>query len=274
MENNVRDKVRKHYGKIAEKVGKIPKKASCCGPACSCGESAFGASALYKGTDLSALPDEAVNASLGCANPLLFAELKPGETVLDLGSGGGIDVLMSSKYVGDSGKVYGLDMTDKMLRLANKNKQKMGVKNVEFLKGYIEDIPLPDGSVDVIMSNCVINLSQDKPKALKEAYRVLKPGGRFAVADIVAVKPCPEEIRKPIELWYGCIAGALEASEYKRLLETAGFTSVSIDPVHVYTKDVIESEIIGKNRKYAKYKSQIDLADGVFASALIKAVKS
>ncbi len=261
----IRDEVKKHYGEIAAKAN----RAGCC----SAGSGASAAGKLYGGEDLSALPSQAVQNSLGCANPLVFAGLKPGETVLDLGSGGGIDVLISSRYVGETGKVYGLDMTDEMLKLANANKARMGANNVEFLKGYIEDIPLPDGTVDVVMSNCVINLSEDKPKALAEAYRVLKPGGRFAVADIVAVKPCPDSIRQQVALWFSCISGALEVKEYSRLLQEAGFHDVSVEPVHLYTSDVIEREVIGNSRKYAKYRSLVSEADGVFAGALIKAVK-
>lgn len=273
MENGIREQVKKHYGKVAEKAEKTKAKASCYSASCSCGSGISDAAKLYKGTDLGGVPEEAVNASLGCANPLVFAGIKPGEIVLDLGSGAGMDVLASSRYVGEAGKVYGLDMTDQMLRLANKNKAKMGVTNVEFIKGYIEDIPLPDGTVDVVMSNCVINLSENKPKALAEAYRVLKPGGRLAVADIVTVKPCPETIRKQVALWFSCISGALNVADYKRLLQEAGFGDVSIDASQVYGKDFIESEIIGNDRKLAKYKKNAGEADGVFASALIKAYK-
>jgi arsenite methyltransferase len=275
MNNGVREKVREHYGKIADQANKAGGRASCCSSpsSCPCGSAGSDTARLYQDADIAGLPEQAVNASLGCANPLLFAGLKAGETVLDLGSGGGIDVLMASKAVGETGKVYGLDMTDEMLKLANANKQKMGAANVEFVKGYIEDIPLPAASVDVILSNCVINLSEDKPKALAEAYRVLKPGGRLAVADIVALKPCPENLQKQVDLWCSCISGALEVEQYKRLLAQAGFKSVSIEPVHVYTKDIIRSEIIGKNRRLAKYKAMADLADGMFAGALIKATK-
>jgi arsenite methyltransferase len=271
MDNGIREQVRKHYGKIAGKVTKSNSKASCCGSSCSCGNGISDTASMYKGTDLGGVPEDAVNASLGCANPLVFAELKPGETVLDLGSGGGMDVLASSRYVGETGKVYGLDMTDQMLRLANRNKAKMGVANVEFIKGYIEDIPLPDATVDVIMSNCVINLSENKPKALAEAYRVLKPGGRFAVADIVTVKPCPDAVKKQVALWFSCIAGALEAGEYKALLEQAGFKNVSVEPTQVYTKDII-GELAGVSKK-VKTRQNMEAADGVFASALIKAYK-
>lgn len=272
---DVRDKVRKRYGEIAAKVNKGGGRQSCCGggKSCSCGSAISDANRMYGSEELAALPDTAVDASLGCANPLVFAELKPGETALDLGSGGGIDVLMASRHVGEAGKVYGLDMTDEMLKLANANKAKMGVKNVEFLKGFIEDIPLPDGAVDVVMSNCVINLSDDKPKALKEAYRVLKPGGRLAVADITAIKPYPDSLKQQADLWCSCISGALPVDEYRRFLEQAGFKNITIEPAQVYTRDVIASDILGKNKKLAKYKKQLDEFDGVFASSLIKAYK-
>lgn len=273
MDFDVKSTVKKHYGKIASKVLNKSEKVSCCSCS-SCNGDMIETSVLYEGTDLSSIPKEAVNASLGCANPLLFAELKEGETVLDLGSGGGIDVLMASKYVGNTGKVFGLDMTDEMLKLANKNKKKMGVTNVEFIKGYIEDIPLLDNSVDVIMSNCVINLSEDKDKALSEAFRVLKPGGRLAIADIVSLKPIPEKLRKLAETWCGCLAGTMETAEYNRVLGKVGFSNVEIRPVHVYTKSVVEQEFI-KNKSLSKTISSEDLEsiDGAFAGALIKAKK-
>lgn len=271
MEFNVKEKVKEYYGGIAKKVDNS-SKGSCCGSASCCGSSKE--SLLYKGQSLMDLPIEAVNASLGCGNPLVLAGLKEGETVLDLGSGGGIDVLLASKYVGSTGKVYGLDMTDEMLELSYKNKQRMGAGNVEFLKGYIEDIPLTDGVIDVIMSNCVINLSEDKPKAISEAYRVLKSGGRLAISDIVVMKEVPGEIRKKAELWAGCIAGALKVDEYKSILEQAGFKNIEVKPVHIYTRDVIEgltgrkADFLGDNE--AKY---LDLLDGAYAGAYIRATK-
>jgi len=274
MDFNVKEKVREHYGEIAAKVTGSSGKASCCSGSCSCKGDIIETSVLYEGTDLSVLPREAVNASLGCANPLVFAELKEGETVLDLGSGGGIDVLMASRHVGKSGMVYGLDMTDEMLALANKNKEKMGVTNVEFIKGYIEDIPLPDGSVDVVLSNCVINLSDDKEKALSEAFRVIKSGGRLAIADIVSLKPIPDKMRKQAEMWCGCLAGTLEVAEYKNILEKAGFKDVEIEPVHIYTKSVMEKEFI--DHKYLGETldgNDLDAIDGAFAGAFIKAKK-
>jgi ubiquinone/menaquinone biosynthesis C-methylase UbiE len=275
MDFDVKSTVKEHYGEIASKVLKNSEKASCCsGSCCSVKGDVLETSVLYEGADLSSLPKEAVDASLGCANPLLFAELKEGETVLDLGSGGGIDVLMASRHVGKNGKVYGLDMTDEMLMLANKNKEKMGVTNVEFIKGFIEDIPLSDNSVDVILSNCVINLSEDKEKAVSEAFRVLKQGGRLAIADIVSLKPIPDQLRKQAEMWCGCLAGTMEIAEYKGILEKVGFSSVEIEPVHLYTKSLIEQEFI--EHKYlgeTVNKNDLDTIDGAFAGAFIKAKK-
>jgi len=213
MSSDVKEKVKSYYGGIAKKVN-TQSKSSCCGGS-SCCSNINDDSIIYKGENLEHLPIEAVNASLGCANPLLLAGLKEGETVLDLGSGGGIDVLLATRYVGSTGKIYGLDMTDEMLELANKNKRKMGVRNVEFIKGYIEDIPLNDNTVDAVISNCVINLSDDKEKALAEAYRVVKEGGRLAISDIVVLKDVPQELKDMAELWVGCIAGALSMEQYK-----------------------------------------------------------
>jgi len=271
MDFDVKKQVKEHYGEIAKKVSKN-SKSSCSHSKCGCDEIS-NTSVIYKGENLQDLPQEALNASLGCANPLVFAEIKQGETVLDLGSGGGIDVLAASRYVGNTGKVYGLDMTDEMLALANKNKQRMGVENVEFLKGYIEEIPLPDESVDVIMSNCVINLSDNKEKALKEAYRVLKKGGRFAVADIISLKEIPEVIRKQAEYWYGCLAGTVNKAEFETLLQKAGFHDISIDPMHVYTKEIIETEIMNKEVRSELSGQDMDLMDKAFAGAHIKARK-
>lgn len=272
METGIRESVKKHYGSIASKVS-AESKSSCCGnPGSSCGCDTDAAKLGYTKEDLKDLPGTAVNASLGCANPLMLAGLKEGETVLDLGSGGGIDVLAASKYVGQSGKAYGLDMTDEMLKLAKENKEKMGASNVEFLKGFIEDIPLPDNTVDAVISNCVINLSEDKAKVLTEAYRVLKPGGRFAVADIVALKPVPPSLRRRAEMWCGCIAGTLEADEYRLMLEKAGFRDITIEPVHVYTKSVIE-DMAGSEYDDVINEVGIESVDGAFAGAHIKAYK-
>jgi arsenite methyltransferase len=271
MDFDVKKQVKEHYGEIAKKVSK-ESKSSCCSSKCGC-DDISNTSVIYKGENLQGLPKEAINSSLGCANPLVFAEIKQGETVLDLGSGGGIDVLAASRYVGPCGKVYGLDMTDEMLTLANQNKEKMGALNVDFLKGYIENIPLPDESVDVIMSNCVINLSEDKEKALKEAYRVLKKGGRFAVADIISMKEIPDSIRKHAELWCGCLAGTLSKNEFENLLKKVGFQNISIEAVHIYTKEIIEKEIVNRDLTQELSDSNIDLIDNAFAGAHIKARK-
>jgi SAM-dependent methyltransferase len=209
-------------------------------------------------------------ASLGCGNPTALAELKAGETVLDLGSGGGIDVLLSAKRVGPAGKAYGLDMTDEMLALANENKRKAGATNVEFLKGEIESIPLPDNAVDVIISNCVINLSADKRQVIEEAFRVLKPGGRFAVSDVVVRGEVPDEVKRNMELWIGCVAGALEESEYGRLLSAAGFTDVDIEPTRVYRVEDAAAFLTGSGLDVAKFSSQIE---GRFMSAFVRATK-
>ena len=217
------------YGEIAAAVS----KSGCCGPtACGCGDPI--SSNFYTDGETRGLPADAVAVSLGCGNPTALLQLEPGQTVLDLGSGGGIDVLLSAKRVGPTGKVYGLDMTDEMLALACENQRKAGATNVEFLKGTIETIPLPDNSVDVIISNCVINLSGDKDAVLREAYRVLKPGGRFAVSDVVVRGDVPDEVRRSMELWVGCIAGALEETEFARKLRAAGFRDVDIEPWRVY----------------------------------------
>jgi arsenite methyltransferase len=226
IQTTVRDK----YGAIARSVG----ATGCCGPIGCCGAGDPITTDLYEQDQIDGLPGDAVAASLGCGNPTALISLKEGETVLDLGSGGGIDVLLSARRVGPTGKVYGLDMTKDMLALARENQRKAGTTNVEFLEGTIESIPLPDASVDVIISNCVINLSPDKDAVLREAFRVLKPGGRFAVSDVVVRGRVPAEIRRSMELWIGCIAGALEETEYRQKLEAAGFTSVEVDPWRTY----------------------------------------
>ncbi len=264
MDFDVKEKVKKFYGGIANEVSK--GNTGCC---CSCQEISD-TSKIYENMNFDDIPLEAVSASLGCANPLVFAQLKKGETVLDLGSGGGIDVLMSSKYVGRSGKIYGLDMTDEMLDLANKNKEKMGITNVEFIKGYIENIPLPDKTVDVVISNCVINLSEDKKKALGEAYRVLKDHGRMAIADVVSLRDVSPEIKKQAELWAGCIAGTISIMEYTKILEKLGFKDITIEPVHIYTKAIIEGLVSDKDELT---RINLDEVDGAFAGAHIKAHK-
>jgi arsenite methyltransferase len=226
--------VRDKYAQAA--VRAAAGRSSCCGtsPASSIDGCDPITSNLYGENEASAIPEEALRASLGCGNPTALAKLQPGETVLDLGSGGGIDVLLSAKRVGPTGKAYGLDMTDEMLALAEQNKLKSGLKNVEFLKGEIENIPLPPDTVDVIVSNCVINLSGDKDQVFREAFRVLKPGGRFAISDVVVRGGVPQEIRKSMELWVGCVAGALSETEYRDKLATAGFRSVDIEVTRVY----------------------------------------
>ncbi len=234
---NVKATVRERYGQAAREVS-AGAKTSCCSSTC-CGGSPEDpiTSNLYTRAETAALPEAAVLASLGCGNPTALAELNPGQTVLDLGSGGGIDVLLSAKRVGPTGKAYGLDMTDEMLALARENQAKSGLTNVEFLRGEIEAIPLPDNSVDVIISNCVINLSTDKGRVIREAFRVLKPGGRFAVSDVVVRGEVPAEVRRSMELWVGCVAGALTEAEYVRRLQDAGFEDIGIEPTRVYEFD-------------------------------------
>jgi len=231
---NIKEIVKDKYGQAA--VRAASGKSSCCGtsPASSLDGCDPITSNLYGGGETSAIPEEALRASLGCGNPTALAKLQPGEIVLDLGSGGGIDVLLSAKRVGPTGKAYGLDMTDEMLALAEQNKLKSGLTNVEFLKGEIENIPLPSDTVDVIVSNCVINLSGDKDRVLREAFRVLRPGGRFAISDVVVRGEVPREIRKSMELWVGCVAGALSETEYREKLVAAGFESVDIEATRVY----------------------------------------
>ncbi len=228
---SVQNQVKEKYGAAARQVQQT-SEAACCNPAFTCCDPIT--VNLYSESEKQGLPPSAVLASLGCGNPTALIDLRHGETVLDLGSGGGIDVLLSAKRVGPTGKVYGLDMTDEMLALARENQRHAGVENVEFLKGEIEHIPLPDQSVDVVISNCVINLSADKSRVLCEAFRVLKPGGRFAVSDVVARGSVPAEVRQSMSLWVGCIAGALEEQEYIHKLTAAGFTSVSVEPTRVY----------------------------------------
>src|ERR1700686_3862344 len=229
---DIKEVVKQKYGEAALRVKS--GGSSCCGASSGggCGDPIT--SNLYDALEATQIPEEALLASLGCGNPTALAKLNPGEIVLDLGSGGGIDVLLSAKRVGPTGKAYGLDMTDEMLALANENKRKAGLDNVEFLKGEIEHIPLPDNSVDVIISNCVINLSADKDRVLRQAFRVLKPGGRFAVSDVVARGEMLPEIRKSVLLWVGCIAGALDENEYRSKLVGAGFENVEVEPTRVY----------------------------------------
>jgi arsenite methyltransferase len=228
------DTVRERYADAARRVAAGEDAACGCGPSAASACCDPITANLYGDDEAAALPDTALRASLGCGNPTALARLAPGETVLDLGSGGGIDVILSARRVGPAGRVYGLDMTDEMLALAESNGRKAGVTNVEFLKGHIEDVPLPDNTVNVIISNCVINLSADKDRVLREAFRVLKPGGRLAVSDVVVRGEIPEEVRRSMELWVGCVAGALAESDYRRKLEAAGFTDVEIETTRVY----------------------------------------
>ena len=263
---------------VKEKYGEAAKRAAsgtgsaCCGtsPASSLEGCDPITSNLYGEGETSAVPEGALRASLGCGNPTALAELRPGETVLDLGSGGGIDVLLSARRVGPTGKAYGLDMTDEMLALAEENKRKAGLSNVEFLKGEMENIPLPDNSVDVIISNCVINLSGDKDRVLREANRVLKPGGRFAVSDVVVRGEVPQEIRRSMELWVGCVAGALTETQYREKLAAAGFASIEIEATRVY--DVADARAyLGAAGMDAD--AIAPLVEGKFISAFVRATK-
>jgi len=259
--------VQEKYGAAAREVRKSGS-VSCGDPALRCCDPVT--TNLYDEVQKSGLPANAVLASLGCGNPTALAELKAGETVLDLGSGGGIDVLLSAKRVGPTGKAYGLDMTDDMLALARENQRQAGVENVEFLKGEIEQIPLPDNSVDVIISNCVINLSADKDKVLREAFRVLKPGGRFAVSDVVVKGEVPEEVRKSMLLWVGCVAGALEERDYVAKLEMAGFGGISMEPTRVYSVEDSRNFLVEAGIDVDAIASQIE---GKFMSCFIRATK-
>ena len=269
--SNIKDVVKEKYGQAAQRVAS--GNAGTCG--CGCSPTPLGAvdpitANLYDAKQTEGLPADAVIASLGCGNPTALAQLSAGEVVLDLGSGGGIDVLLSARRVGPTGKAYGLDMTDEMLALARANQQKAGVTNVEFLKGEIEQIPLPDNSVDVIISNCVINLSADKDKVLAEAFRVLKPGGRVAVSDVVVRGEIPAPIRKNVELWIGCLAGALDESDYVAKLQRAGFVGASIEPTRVYraadAREFLEGHGIDVDQI-------APLVDGRFFSGFIRATK-
>ncbi len=265
---DIKEVVKEKYGQAALRVKS--GGSSCCGASPSgIGQCDPITSNLYDISETGALPEEAVLASLGCGNPTALAELHPGETVLDLGSGGGIDVLLSAKRVGPSGKAYGLDMTDEMLTLANENKRKAGAENVEFLKGEIEHIPLPDNSVDVIISNCVINLSADKDRVLREAFRVLRPGGRFAVSDIVTRGEIDPTIRKSILLWAGCVAGALDENEYRAKLAAAGFEQIGIEATRVYRAEDAK-DLLGYAGLDAAAVSQVDAK---FMSAFVRAAK-
>jgi len=268
LETNMKEVIKEKYGQAASRVQS--GGSSCCGASAATGSCDPITSNLYDAAQAGLIPEEAMLASLGCGNPTALAELHAGETVLDLGSGGGIDVLLSARWVGPSGKAYGLDMTDEMLALANDNKRKAGADNVEFLKGEIENIPLPDNFVDVIISNCVINLSADKDRVLREAFRVLKPGGRFAVSDVVTRGEIAEEVKKSVLLWVGCIAGALDESEYLEKLTKAGFGNIEIEPTRIYkveeARDILSSAGIDVD-------ALAGAVDGKFMSAFVRAVK-
>jgi arsenite methyltransferase len=270
----LRTNVKHKYGQAALRVQEGTTDSSCCGTTACCGATTEAwdpiTANLYDDQQKVGIPIEAVLASLGCGNPTALAELNPGETVLDLGSGGGIDVLLSAKRVGPAGKAYGLDMTDEMLSLANDNKLRAGATNVEFLKGEIEQIPLPDNSVDVIISNCVINLSGDKRKVLAEAFRVLKPGGRFAVSDVVVRGDVPSEVKANMELWMGCVAGALEEAEFLNLLRAVGFEKPTIEATRIYKAEDAAAFLAGTGLEAMELASEID---GKFIGAFVRATK-
>ena len=264
----VKEIVKEKYGQAALRVYK--GGSSCCGATAASGTCDPITSNLYDSVQTGEIPQEAVLGSLGCGNPTALARLNPGEIVLDLGSGGGIDVLLSAKRVGPTGKAYGLDMTDEMLALANENKRKAGAENVEFLKGEIENIPLPDNSVDVIISNCVINLSADKDRVLREAFRVLKPGGRFAVSDIVTRGQVREDIRRNALLWAGCVAGALDENDYRKKLAVAGFEQITIEPTRVYSMEDARKSFQGSGLDFDALAVEVE---GKFISGFVRAVK-
>jgi arsenite methyltransferase len=272
--SELRSAVREKYGQAALRARDGDSSASCCGSSGCCGATTEAwdpiTANLYDEGQTAGIPAKALLASLGCGNPTALAELHEGETVLDLGSGGGIDVLLSARRVGPTGKAYGLDMTDEMLALAEENRRKAGATNVTFLKGEIESIPLPDASVDVIISNCVINLSGDKDRVLREAFRVLKPGGRFAVSDVVVRGEVPDAVRKNMELWIGCVAGALEEQEYRTLLSGAGFEQINLEVTRVYAADDAAAFLEGSGLDAAEFAREID---GRFVSAFVRATK-
>ena len=266
--SDIKDIVKAHYGDVARRVR--AGDAGCCGPRKGPGGSDPITSNLYGSDEVGAIPGEALRASLGCGNPTALADLRAGETVLDLGSGGGIDVLLSARRVGPTGKAFGLDMTSEMLALAEENKRKSGLANVHFLKGEIEDIPLPDASVDVIISNCVINLSGDKDKVLREAFRVLRPGGRFAVSDVVVRGEVPSAVRRSMEHWVGCIAGALDEEDYRAKLSAAGFENIEIEPTRVYDAATARAFLEADGMDPDAVTTAVE---GKFISAFVRAAK-
>lgn len=266
---DITEHIKQKYAEAARSVSSgACESTGCCGTATTACDPI--SSGLYDSGQMGEVPETALRASLGCGNPTALAELRSGETVLDLGSGGGIDVLLSARRVSPGGKAYGLDMTDEMLALARENQKKAGIENAEFLKGQMEDIPLPGGSVDVIVSNCVVNLSPDKDRVFAEAYRVLKPGGRLAISDVVVRGDVPEEIRRNMELWIGCIAGAIEISEYERKLKTAGFAHIEIEPTRVYDIEDARAFLAGRGLDVDAIAPQVQ---GKFMSAFIRATK-
>jgi SAM-dependent methyltransferase len=268
-ETDIKEAVKEQYGQAALRVLQ-GGNSSCCGASACCDTADPITSRLYDDAQAVQIPEDALKASLGCGNPTALAILNPGETVLDLGSGGGIDVFLSARRVGPAGKVYGLDMTDEMLALARQNQKAAGIENVEFLKGEIEQIPLPDNSVDVIISNCVINLSADKDRVLREAFRVLKPGGRFAVSDVVTRGAMLPAIRERVLLWVGCIAGALEENEYRAKLTRAGFQNVEVEPTRIYRIDDARAFLSSQDIDVDAIASDVD---GKFMSAFVRATK-
>ena len=271
MSSDIKDVVKEKYGQAALRVLNGSDSGSCCGTTSACCDSDPITSNLYDENQAAQIPEDALKASLGCGNPTALATLKPGEIVLDLGSGGGIDVLLSARRVGPTGKAYGLDMTDGMLALARENQRKSGIENVEFLKGEIEHIPLPDNAVDVIISNCVINLSADKERVLREAFRVLKPGGRFAVSDVVTRGAMLPEIREHVLLWVGCVAGALEENEYRSKLTSVGFEDVTVEPTRIYRVEDARSFLAGQGIDVDAIANEVD---GKFMSAFVRATKA
>ncbi len=274
---NIKDAVKQKYGQAALRVQQGESAAcsgsglsACCAPTSPTVRLDPITTNLYDSSEASEVPAEAMLASLGCGNPTALAELHEGETVLDLGSGGGIDVFLSARRVGPTGKAYGLDMTDEMLALARENQRKAGVTNVEFLKGEMEEIPLPDSSVDVVISNCVINLAADKARVLAEAFRVLRPGGRLAVSDIVVRGEVPQEIRRNVELWMGCVAGALEETDYRAKLAAAGFDEIEIEPTRIYRAEDAKEFLVSAGIPYEQFAPEVD---GKFLSAFVRARK-
>jgi SAM-dependent methyltransferase len=265
---HVKEEVKLKYGSAARAIAEVGSVASCCDPALRCCDPIT--TNLYSSDEQEKVPEKALLASLGCGNPTALIELRQGDVVLDLGSGGGIDVLLSARRVGPTGKAYGLDMTDEMLALARENQRQAGVENVEFLKGEIENIPLPDDSVDVVISNCVINLSANKDQVLREAFRVLKPGGRFAVSDVVVKGEVPDQVRQSVLLWVGCVAGALEEQDYRRRLEAAGFRRVEVEPTRVYDIEDARQFLTGSGVDVDAIAAQ---TQGKFMSAFIRATK-